>query len=204
MLTLPNWFRFPFVLMIVTGISGVGLTALWHATLPQKNELAAQAATKAISEVMPRATRFEKKHVRLGEQAVDYQIAYQDDHILGYIAIGEGVGYSSTIKVMVSVLPDMHIFRTKVLYQKETPGLGDKILEIKSNATWGKLLTGNMPDESKRRPWFQTQFDGKKAPLQVTADGGQVDAITGATITSRAMCVAINDAINQLSLVLSQ
>jgi electron transport complex protein RnfG len=71
------------------------------------------------------------------------------------------------------------IHKTKVLEQKETPGLGTKMKD----------------------PKFKKQFEGKDPAaftLKVKKDGGQVDAISAATITSRAFCDAARRAYQAL------
>ena len=45
------------------------------------------------------------------------------------------------------------------------------------------------------RPAFKDQFIGKTGEVHVTKDGGEIDAITGATITSRGVCEAVTSAI---------
>ena len=85
-------------------------------------------------------------------------------------------GYDATqIQLMVGFLPDGSIRNISVIQQKETPGLGTKMKE----------------------PKFKDQFN-KKNPaefkLKVKKDGGQVDAITAATISSRAFCDAVDRA----------
>ena len=79
---------------------------------------------------------------------------------------------------MVGFTPDFKIVTYKKLEAAETPGLG-------SNLT---------------NPGFMKQFSGMDAstPLAVKKDGGGVDAITSATITSRAVCRAIADAQKKL------
>ena len=77
--------------------------------------------------------------------------------------------------LMVGMLPDGTINKVSVIDQKETPGLGTKVTEEK----------------------FKTQFMGKNPSsfkLKVKKDGGDVDAITAATISSRAVCDAIERA----------
>jgi len=77
--------------------------------------------------------------------------------------------------LMVGMLPDGTINKISVIDQKETPGLGTKVTE-----------------ES-----FTSQFVGKNPnsyKLKVKKDGGDVDAITAATISSRAVCDAIERA----------
>lgn len=76
-------------------------------------------------------------------------------------------GYGGNIWLMVGLLPDGNIQSIVVLEHKETPGLGTKMNNIE----------------------FQEQFLGKNPSsfnLKVQKDGGDVDALTGATITSRA------------------
>ena len=78
---------------------------------------------------------------------------------------------------MVGLLADGSISNTAVLAHKETPGLGDKMDIAKSD--------------------FPAQFIGKNPAefkLSVTKDGGDVDAITAATISSRAFCDAVERA----------
>jgi len=77
--------------------------------------------------------------------------------------------------LMVGMLPDGTINKISVIDQKETPGLGTKVTEEK----------------------FTSQFMGKNPnlfKLKVKKDGGDVDAITAATISSRAVCDAIERA----------
>ena len=76
-------------------------------------------------------------------------------------------GYGGNVWLMVGLLPDGNIQNISVLEHKETPGLGTK-----------------MNDDE-----FKSQFIGKNPStfsLKVQKDGGDVDALTGATITSRA------------------
>jgi electron transport complex protein RnfG len=80
---------------------------------------------------------------------------------------------------MAGFRPDGTIINISVLEQKETPGLGTKMAE----------------------PAFKDQFNDKNPDqfkLKVKKDGGQVDAITAATISSRAFCDAIQKAYNTL------
>jgi electron transport complex protein RnfG len=82
--------------------------------------------------------------------------------------------FSGTFTMMVGFLPDGTINKSVVLDQKETPGLGTKMKE----------------------PKFYSQFENKKIEreLKVKKDGGDIDAISAATITSRAYCDGINRA----------
>ena len=83
--------------------------------------------------------------------------------------------FSGKFTLMVGFLPDGTINKSMFLDQKETPGLGTKMKE----------------------PKFYKQFEGKNPAIfkmMVKKDGGEVDAISAATISSRAYCDAINKA----------
>jgi electron transport complex protein RnfG len=102
--------------------------------------------------------------------------ARKDDKIIGYaVRTYSNAGFSGDISLMTGFLPDGTIHNITVLDQKETPGLGNKMSE----------------------PKFKDQFIGKNPSvfsLKVKKDGGQVDAITAATISSRAFCDAVQRA----------
>jgi Na+-translocating ferredoxin:NAD+ oxidoreductase subunit G len=88
-------------------------------------------------------------------------------------------GFSGQISLMAGFKPDGTIINITVLEQKETPGLGTKMAES----------------------GFKDQFLGKNPVsfhVSVKKDGGQVDAITAATISSRAFCDAIRKAHNTI------
>ena len=88
-------------------------------------------------------------------------------------------GFGGDLKVLVGFNPDGKILGYTLLEHAETPGLG-----------------------AKADKWFQKGEKGDiigkdpKEPLTVSKDGGQVDAITASTITSRAFLLAVNNAYN--------
>jgi electron transport complex protein RnfG len=106
--------------------------------------------------------------------------AKKDGEITGYaVNTYTNSGFSGYIGLMAGFRPDGTIINIAVLSQKETPGLGTK-------------MTG---------PEFKDQFNDKNPTdfqLKVKKDGGQVDAITAATISSRAFCDAVRRAYNTL------
>jgi len=97
----------------------------------------------------------------------------QDEQVSGYgITSAVGTGYSGYFSVVFGLRPDGTIEKVRILESMETPGLGSKAAE----------------------PQFIDQFNGldpETLVIAVTKDGGEVDAITGATITSRAVCDAV-------------
>lgn len=102
--------------------------------------------------------------------------AKKDSVLVGYaVNTNTSKGFSGNITLMAGFKPDGTIINITVLDQKETPGLGTKMTE----------------------PLFKDQFNDKNPSqfsLKVKKDGGPVDAITAATISSRAFCDAVQRA----------
>ncbi len=114
-----------------------------------------------------------------GEQPVLLHMAYDKKGDLYGAAVETytNIAYSGSFTIMVGFDAEGTITGTEVLLMNETPGLGDKIDKSKSS--------------------FPEQFVGKnpgQSSIQVKNDGGDIDAITAATISSRAFCDAVNRA----------
>ena len=110
------------------------------------------------------------------------RIAVLAGHEDGVAIEAKADGFSSTIRIMVGFDPQGHIIGYEILEQAETPGLGTHIVEwFKNPDKPGQNIIGR-------------QANGQ---FRVSKDGGDVDAITAATISSRAFLKAINDAYAQ-------
>jgi electron transport complex protein RnfG len=138
----------------------------------------------AIKLVVPEFTNNpneEKYRLPTGEgDSLDIYPAKKDGVIVGYaVTTYTKKGFSGYISLMAGFKPDGTIANISVLEQKETPGLGTKMTE----------------------PKFKDQFNDKNPAefaLKVKKDGGPVDAITAATISSRAFCDAVQRAYTTL------
>lgn len=112
--------------------------------------------------------------------SLDIYPAKKDSVLIGYaVNTYTTKGFSGNFRMMAGFSADGTIINITVLDQKETPGLGSKMTE----------------------PKFKDQFTNKNPSefiLKVKKDGGQVDAITAATISSRAFCDAVQRAYNSL------
>ena len=135
--------------------------------------IAAAAAAKneaAIMEVLPdSAVKIEEvRTVEMDGQTYEYTLAYDEQgNTVGCAINVAPVGFGGPIAIKVGFDINGNIWNTKVLSQAETPGLGAKCVE----------------------PSFSAQFKGfnpAEKKLAVKKDGGDVDAITASTITSRA------------------
>lgn len=89
-------------------------------------------------------------------------------------------GYSGEIKVLVGVLPDGSVNGLEILDHKETPGLGQKIEDEK----WTQKVIFKDPIKKTHRTLANTKWNVKK-------DGGEIDQISGATISPRAVVEAV-------------
>lgn len=175
-----NFINMVVTLFMVSAVAALALGAVYNVTkepiaLAKKKKLEA-----AIKVVLPEFDDIETIKVGLGddEDSLIYYVASKDDKVIGTaIKSWTMMGFSGKIEIMVGLLQDGTINNTAVVDHKETPGLGDKMDVAKSD--------------------FPLQFIGKDPGtynLKVTKDGGEIDAITAATITSRAFCDAVQRA----------
>jgi electron transport complex protein RnfG len=164
-----------------------------------KTRIAAEAQKEidiSLKEVLPEAQNFEA--IKFQNETVYYKGFSQDKSLVGVAFIARGKGYSGTVETMVGMKPDATITAIKVLSQSETPGLGSRISEIKDSTTIFDLFKGKHPDPSLK-PWFQEQFSAKKS-----SDLDGVSAITGATISSRAVINSIKNKALEIQKLIKQ
>ena len=106
-----------------------------------------------------------------------YEIQNAQGKDLGAAVESATLGFGGTLKVLVGFDPEGKILGYTLLEHAETPGLGAKADKWFQKGQKGDII-GKDPLE----------------PLTVSKDGGQVDAITASTITSRAFLLAVNNA----------
>lgn len=182
-------FKFSLILGLVVLIATGGLAWVNEITKPKILEQQKKAEAEALYYVMPGTDQGLIIPIET-ENQTPYYIGYLDKdstRLAGYAFLSNAKGYSSTIRTMVGIDSSGTIKRIKILSQQETPGLGTKCEEIKSGES---------------DPWWQKQFINKlSTSIKVNKDGGDIIALTGATITSR----AITDAIQKQAVsILSQ
>ncbi len=170
------------VLFVIAFVSGLLLAYVQKITLDPIAKVKQQKQIDAIAVVVP---AFDNNPLETAQEVMIPE--YQGEKMMVYTAINQGdtVGYailSSTnsgfggkVEVMIGFKPDGTIYNTAVTAHQETPGLGDKMTADK----------------------FRSQFIGFNCDTQkarVKKDGGDVDALTAATISSRAFCSTVNKA----------
>lgn len=165
-------------LLVITLISGFALGFVNDLTVGPIAKAKLERKINALKLVLPEFDNNPVEDIKLvkSEQAkdsVEIYPAFLKSEFIGVAIVGSSEkGFSGLVKVMVGFNPSGEIKNIVVLDQKETPGLGTK-----------------MKDEK-----FILQYKNKNPSsfnLKVTKDGGEVDALTGATISTRAFSEAV-------------
>ena len=138
----------------------------------------AAKTNNAIAQVVPEFDGTpEMAQINVAGTDYTYYKVSKDGKVSGYAVMAASTGFSGPVSLMVGITADGIIYNTSVLSQSETPGLGAKCTE----------------------PAFADQFrnfNPAEKVLKVKKDGGDVDAITASTITSRAYTNAVQIAID--------
>jgi H+/Na+-translocating ferredoxin:NAD+ oxidoreductase subunit G len=177
--------------LAVAGLfSGLAIVGAYVGTLPRITENQARALREAVLQVVPGSARMQGLDVSGdglapaesggGSGAADIYAAYDDaGHFLGYAIPAEGAGFQDTIQLIFGFDPlRRRIVGLRVLESRETPGLGDRIV---------------------KDPAFAANFDSLAVdPVIALVKNGtrsapnEVDGITGATISSKAVVRILN------------
>lgn len=171
-------------LLAVTLLSGALLGFVHRMTSDAIEISRVKAQTDAIASVLP---EFElvKPSVKLlpdsDSDSLEVFPAYKGDKLVGLaVKSYSNKGFNGYISVMVGIDTLGNLTGYEVLEHKETPGLGSKMTEWFRN-----------PEKERQNIIGKNPGKGK---LEVSKDGGDVDAITASTITSRAFLEALNRA----------
>jgi electron transport complex protein RnfG len=174
-----DFFRYAIILAIVTMVSAGSLAWINQITLPRILEQQARQLNEGLFSVLPGTVSGLIVPVQQDGETQFYA-GYADtvqENLIGYAYLNRSNGYSSTIQTLVGIDTTGKILGIRVLFQQETPGLGTRCEEVRSGES---------------TPWWQDQFIGMIASdVSVDKDGGEIESITGATITSRAIADGI-------------
>ena len=176
-----NFINMVMVLFLVAFVSSGSLGFIYSLTKERIDQAKLAKKIKAVKEVLKKdftnSPNDEKSFLK-DEDGIDLEIyPARDNDQLSSVAIKtySNKAFNGQMWIMAGFLPDGSINKISVIEQRETPGLGTKINDLK----------------------FKKQFEGKNPAsfkLKVKKDGGDVDAITAATISSRSVCDALNRA----------
>lgn len=170
----------PAVSLFLICVVVTALLALTNAvTAPKIDALAVESQEASKKQVLSSAASFsdEKQIEKDGVSYTYYDGLASDGSVMGYVFVTSAKGYGGDISVMVGVLGDGTVAGVNILSINETAGLGM-----------------NAKNQS-----FLDQFLGKSGEIGVAKNNPsdtEIQALTGATITSRAMATAVNTALS--------
>ena len=158
-------------------VAGFALVFVYGATQPRIQRNKAEALKRAIHEVLHDPARYETVHE--GEVYLGFD---EKGRKVGYAIVAAEPGFQDTVKVIFGYdAAKRKLLGMRVIESKETPGLGDKI---------------------EKDVEFVKQFEGPDVPLAGVRAGtkaapNEIDMITGATISCRAVIRIINNALER-------
>lgn len=180
--------------MLVIGIiSALLIVSAYQLTLPRVLQLKAEALEKAIFKVLPGTVSTQtfginaKGELTKIENGEKYESTYyagydKNKKLVGYAIDAAGQGYADVIRVLYGYDPKEQILiGFQVLESKETPGLGDKIEKDQRFLDNFKALDVSLTHDRKLKNKVITVKQGEKQ------NPWEIDGITGATISSRAI-----------------
>lgn len=169
-------------LIVIFIAAGVVLGFTYKYTSPVRFHAEKKEKEEALKEMAPDATDPIKAAGNWTNHGKSYEYypATSSGKPVAYIASTAGKGYSSYIQMLVSLDVDMKIRDIKILHHAETPGLGDQVED---------------------RALFLDQFKGKGLSQLVLVKAEtkeNIQAVSGATISSRAVTNGVKDAVQTL------
>ena len=172
------------VLFTITLITSAGVGVVNRITEEPIARAKAAAVVEALNKVLPPFETTVTDSLTIdGLPITVYTATDAAGDVAGYaVQTATKNGFSGMIRMMVGFAPDGEVVNIDVLEQNETPGLGTKMAD-EDNPLLGSI-------RGKRLETMRL-VDGR---LAVVKDGGDVDALTAATISSRAYCDAVNRA----------
>lgn len=162
------------VLLAISAITALLLGLTNMVTMPYIARNTLLKTQAAMAEVLP-ADGYEPVEYTGGNLMVSEVNRATNDS--GYVVRVAPSGFAGAVDMMVGVSVDGTVTGVSIITQAETPGLG-------ANAT--------------KADW-RAQFVGKSGTVAVSKDGGEIDALTGATITSRAVTSGVNAALDAVA-----
>ena len=166
-------------LTVVGVISGATLVFIYKYSFPKIQMNIKTETEKAVKNIFPQTANIEKTDMEGVSRVLD-----SDKKLLGYVFLAEGNGYQGAIKLIVGVDTKLSTMKgMEVLESQETPGLGAEIAGDKFRSQFAGLPLTHaieyVKNEKPQKPY-------------------QIEAITGATISSRAVVNILNKRIKEV------
>ncbi len=166
--------RLIIVLFLISAVTALLLGLVDYITRDRIAEIKIQKTNSALSEVMPGGETFEQLDAAVSAKEVSCVYAAKSGgDTVGYVVEAVVSGSQGNIDMVVGIGLDGAVTGVAIIEMSETSNLGSKA----SDAEW------------------RAQFVGVSTEQAVSKDGGEIDALTGATITSRAVTNGVNIAL---------
>lgn len=174
------------VLAIICIVVTLALSSANLLTYKKIDALAKETQEKAMAKVM--SGEYEEITESIGDDEVTYNIVRNDGVVIGYIFTTSAKGYGGEILVMTAVKTDLTVAAVEILDASgETPGLGQNV----TKADWYKQFATRTNDISVVKSGANSEKN-------------EVDAVTGATISSKAVTSAVNQALDYAKEIMSK
>ena len=171
------------VLFCITLIASAGVGLVNMITIEPIAQAKQKAVDDAILAVLPTFDEKSATDLEIDDMPIKVYTATAEGQTVGYaVESMTKKGFNGVVKLMVGFAPSGEVLNVNVIQQAETPGLGTKMCD-EGNPLISSIKGQNL--ETKKL------VNGQ---LAVTKDGGDVDALTAATISSRAYVDAVNRA----------
>ena len=165
--------RLALTLLLITAFVATALAGVNAVTAPAIQQINYQKTQDAIEAVLPGGG----ESVPFTDDTGWVSTVYKSD--IGYaVEVTPSTGFDGDIAMMVGIDPQGNVLGISIISHTETAGLG---AVAAASTSAGEA--------------FRAQFLGGSGSVAVSKDGGSIDAITGATITSRAVCDGVNAAL---------
>ena len=175
------WLKQSWLVLLLAGSLGTALAVVEQSLQGRIAQNARDRLERAVLDVVPGGVRSEE--LTTGTQP-EWRVFDDQDSVIGRAYVAETAGFADRIRLMVGVSIDGSKLRgVAVLESRETPGLGERI----------------------REPDFLAQFADRPTDIELTVvKPGQsaeqpIDAISGATISSKAVAGAVNECVSRIA-----
>lgn len=176
MKTAKQIFILTLTLLLITAGVAAALAGVNSITAPKIAQINEEKTTRAIAAVLPDAETATQTYTAASKDEAVQAVWTSET---GYAVKVQTAGFGGTITMMVGLDKNGAVLGIDIISHAETAGLGDVAAS-----------------KSAKGQDFRAQYVGKSGILAVNKDGGEIDAITSATITSRAVTNGVNIAMD--------
>lgn len=169
------------ILALIAAFSGGLIATTYGMTDPIITERAAQAAKDAAQSALPQADSFEQLSLTVDNKEIKYFIGKASGQVVGYAVETIRSGYKPDLSIITGISAEGVVLSVNIVGHSETSGIGTKVFESETfmNALLGKSISD---------------------PLKL---GSDLDAISGATMTSRGVSDSVRAALDYYQLIVS-